>query len=154
ASTAIGMASYTAYAAAAIGTFPQLRLSLSRFSLGQVREVTAFSAYLFLISIAIHVGVSVDNLIIGASAGTSAIAPYNVANRRSEYQRQLCNQFSGLLFPLVVRFDARRDFDALRLTLVDGTRIGLGLVGGVTICLLAFGGQIVQLWMGAGFSES
>ena len=108
-STVISVASYTAYAAAARASFPAMRLSPSRFSRTQVREVTSFSLYLFLISIAIYVGTNVDNLIIGAYLGTSAIAVYTVAIRLAEYQRQLCGQFSGFLFPLVVRFEASRD---------------------------------------------
>ena len=119
--------------------FPAMRLSPRRFSSQQVREVTAFSLYLFLISIAIHVGTNIDNLIIGAYLGTTAIAVYTVAVRLAEYQRQLCGQFSGFLFPLVVRFDASRDDEALHATLLDGSRIALGLVGGVTLCLIAFG---------------
>lgn len=153
-STLIGVASYAAYAAAARATFPGMRLSPSRFSTAQVREVTAFSLYLFLISIAIHVGTNVDNLIIGAYLGTSAIAVYTVAIRLAEYQRQLCGQFSGFLFPLVVRFDASRDVEALHATLLDGSRIAVGLVAGVTLCLVAFGDQIVAMWMGPGFAGS
>jgi O-antigen/teichoic acid export membrane protein len=154
ASSGLGVASYGAYALAARRAFPRLRLSPSRFSGRQVREVTAFSLYLFLISIAIHVAVNVDNMIIGAYLGTSAIAVYTVAVRLSEYQRQLCGQFTGLLFPLVVRFEANRDDASLRTTLLDGTRIAFGLVVGVTICLVAFGGPVVTLWMGPGFGDS
>ena len=154
ATTGIGLASYVAYAIAARATFPGMRLSPSRFSTQQVREVTAFSLYLFLISIAIHVAINVDNVIIGAKLGTASIAVYAVAVRLADYQRQLCGQFSGFLFPLVVRFDASQNADALRATLLDGTRIALGLVTGVTLCLLAFGRQIVALWMGPGFAES
>jgi O-antigen/teichoic acid export membrane protein len=153
-STLIGVASYVAYAGAARATFPGMRLSPSRFSRRQVREVTAFSLYLFLISIAIHVGLNIDNVIIGAYLGTSAIAVYTVAVRLSDYQRQLCGQFCGLLFPLVVRFEAGRDVVALRTTLLDGSRIALGLVGGVTLCLVAFARPIVDRWMGGGFGES
>jgi O-antigen/teichoic acid export membrane protein len=42
----------------------------------------------------------------------------------------------------------------LRAILLDGTRLALGLVGGVTICLIAFGDRLVDLWMGGGFSDS
>jgi O-antigen/teichoic acid export membrane protein len=153
-STVIGVVSYTAYAAAARATFPAMRLSAALFSRRQVREVTAFSLYLFLISIAIYVGTNIDNLIIGAYLGTSAIAVYTVAIRLAEYQRQLCGQFSGFLFPLVVRFDASRDVEALQATLLDGSRIAIGLVAGVTLCLVGFGDQIVALWMGPGFGDS
>ena len=152
--TAIGIVGYVAYAAAARATFPAMRFSVWRFSLQQVREVTSFSFYLFLISIAIHIGTSVDNLIIGAYLGTSAIAVYTVALRLTEYQRQLCGQFSGFLFPLVVRFDADRDIHSQRATLIDGTRIALGLACGVALGLVGFGRDVIALWMGPGFSGS
>jgi O-antigen/teichoic acid export membrane protein len=154
ATTLLGIAGYAAYAAAALATFPAMRLSPRRFSRTQVREVTSFSFYLFVISIAIHVGTNVDNLIVGAYLGTSAIAVYTVALRLMEYQRQLCGQFSGFLFPLVVRFDASEDREAMRATLVDGTRLALGLVTAVTIGLLAFGNDLIRLWMGPGFEQA
>ena len=153
-STAISASSYAAYIAAAKQTFPRMRMSVRHFSTSQAREVTAFSLYLFLISIAAHVGLNVDNLIIGAYLGTSAIAVYTVASRLADYQRQLCGQFSGLLFPVVVRFDASRDAAALKTTLLDGTRISLGLVVGVTVCLVAFGDALIARWMGPGFAGS
>ncbi len=152
--TFIAVASYAAYIAAAVVTFPRMRLSLSRFSLRQAREVTTFSLYLFLISLAIQFGYNVDNVIIAAFAGTSAVAVYAVAFRLADYQRQLCNQFNGLLFPVVVRFSAAGETGALRATLIDGTRIALGLITGVTLCLVAFGDRLVLLWMGAGFAGS
>ena len=152
--TAIGVSSYIAYAAAAVATFPAMRLSPSRFSIQQVREVTAFSVYIFLISIAVHIGTNLDNVIVGAYVGTAAVAVYTVALRLAEYQRQMCGQFSAFLFPLIVRLDASHDTPALRATMVDGTRLALGLVGGVTICLLTLGNPLVHAWMGPDFSES
>jgi O-antigen/teichoic acid export membrane protein len=154
ATTSIGLASYVAYAIAAWRTFPGMRLSVWRFSRRQVREVTAFSAYVFLITIAIQLGYNMDNVVIGALAGTSAVAVYAVAFRLADYQRQLCNQFNGLLFPVVVRFDAGDQQTALRATLIDGTRIALGLIVGVTVCLVAFAAPLVRVWMGPGFDGS
>jgi O-antigen/teichoic acid export membrane protein len=149
--TTVSLASYLAYAAAARHTFPPMRMSPSRFSGRHVREVTSFSLYLFLISIAYHASTSVDNVVIGAYVGTAAIAVYTVAVRLSEYQRQFCGQFTGLLFPLVVRFHENRNAEALRATLLDGTRIALGLVAGVTLGLIVFGRDLIQIWMGTGF---
>jgi O-antigen/teichoic acid export membrane protein len=152
--TLIALSSYIGYVAAAFATFPNLRLSIGRFSVAHAREVTSFSFYLFLITLAIQFGYNVDNLIIAGIAGTSAVAVYAVAFRLADYQRQLCNQFNGLLFPVVVRFSAEDEVDALRATLVDGTRIALGLIAGVTVCLAAFADRVVLLWMGPGFGES
>jgi O-antigen/teichoic acid export membrane protein len=152
--TALALASYLAYALAAFAAFPAMHLSLSQFRGDEVRGVTSFSVYLFLIALAIQFGYNIDNVIIAAFAGTSAVAVYSVAFRLADYQRQLCNQFNGLLFPVVVRFSATEETSALRATLLDGTRIALGLIVGVTICLLSFADRLVALWMGPGFGDS
>jgi O-antigen/teichoic acid export membrane protein len=119
-----------------------------------VRDVTTFSMYLFVIDIAIQIGFNLDNLVIGAALGTSAVAVYAVAMRLADYQRQMCNQFNGLLFPVIVRFGAVGNTDALRATLVDGTRIALTLVVGVTIGVIAFAEPLIGRWMGPGFAGS
>ena len=77
-----------------------------------------------------------------------------VALRLADYQRQLCGQFTGLLFPVLVRFHEREDVAALRVALIDGTRIALALVTGITLCLMAFARPLVELWMGPGFVDS
>jgi O-antigen/teichoic acid export membrane protein len=152
--TAVALASYLGYVLAAFAAFPGMRLSVSQFKAEEVRAVTSFSVYLFLITLAIQFGYNIDNVIIAAFAGTGAVAVYAVAFRLADYQRQLCNQFNGLLFPLVVRFSATDEAAALRATLLDGTRIALGLIVGVTICLISFADRVVALWMGAGFNDS
>jgi O-antigen/teichoic acid export membrane protein len=107
--------------------------------------------YLFIIDIAIQIGFNLDNVVIGAALGTSAVAVYAVTLRLADYQRQLCNQFNGLLFPIVVRLRAAGSEDALRAMLVEGTRIALVLVAGVTIGLVGFGRPLLLRWMGPGF---
>jgi O-antigen/teichoic acid export membrane protein len=150
----IAIASYIAYAAAARATFPALHLTPRWFDWRQVREVTSFSLYLFLITIAIQVGLNVDALVIGAFMGTSAVAVYMVAMKIGQYLWQLCGQASSLMFPVMVRFHADRNEAALRTTLVEGTRLAVALVMGLTICLLLYGPAIIDLWMGPGFEAS
>ena len=93
-------------------------------------------------------------MIIGAYPGTTSVALYTVALRLADYQRQLCGQFTGLLFPVLVRFHEREEVEALRMTLIDGTRISLGMVTGITLCLIAFARPLVESWMGPGFRSS
>jgi O-antigen/teichoic acid export membrane protein len=154
ATTLISLASYIGYAAAARATFPSLHLSPRRFSRAHVREVTAFSLYLFLITIAIQLGTNIDSLVIGAYLGTSAVAVYTVAMRLAQYQWQLCGQASSLLFPVIVRMHANGDRAALRTTLLEGTRLALALVGGLTVCMIAFGPSLISAWMGPGFEPA
>ncbi len=154
ATVAVSLLSYIAYAAVAHHVFPQMRLSPRRFSRVRLREVTAFSLYLFIIAISAQIGFNLDNVVIGGFLGTAAVAVYSVASRLADYQRQMCSQFNGLLFPVVVDFEARGDAPALRAMLLDGTRLAVGLIAAVTIPMLAFARPLVLRWMGPGFGES
>jgi O-antigen/teichoic acid export membrane protein len=151
ATTAVGLGSYGAYAWTARVAFPDLRLRVSSFSRALVRDVTTFSVYLFVIDIAVQIGFNLDNIVIGAALGTSAVAVYAVTLRLADYQRQLCNQFNSFLFPLAVRFGADGRAEALESMLVNGTRVALLMVTGVTICVIGFGRPLIVRWMGPAF---
>jgi O-antigen/teichoic acid export membrane protein len=150
--TAVGLASYAGYAWTARRAFPELRIHPSSFSRALVRDVTSFSIYLFIIDIAVQIGFNLDNVVVGAALGTSAVAVYAVTLRLADYQRQLCNQFNGFLFPIAVRFGAGGNVDALESMLIEGTRLALLLVTGVTICVIGFGEPLLATWMGPGFA--
>jgi O-antigen/teichoic acid export membrane protein len=149
--TAVGLASYAGYAWSARRAFPELRIRPSLFNRALVRDVTTFSIYLFIIDIAVQIGFNLDTVVIGAALGTSAVAVYAVTLRLADYQRQLCNQFNGFLFPIAVRFGAGGRADALESMLIEGTRIALFMVTGVTICVIGFAGPLIARWMGPGF---
>jgi O-antigen/teichoic acid export membrane protein len=149
--TAVGLCSYGAYMWTARRAFPELKIRLASFDRSLIRDVTTFSLYLFMIDVAVQIGFNLDNVVIGAALGTSAVAVYAVALRLADYQRQLACQFNGLLFPIAVRLGAGGAEAALESMLVEGTRIALVLVTGVTVCVVGFADPLLTRWMGAGF---
>jgi O-antigen/teichoic acid export membrane protein len=149
--TTVGLASYAGYAWTARRAFPELRIRPALFSRSLVREVTAFSVYMFIIDVAVQIGFNLDNIVIGAALGTSVVAVYAVALRIADYQRQLSNQFNGLLFPVAVRFGAGGRVAELESLLIEGTRVALIMVIGVTICVIGLGGPLIAVWMGPAF---
>ena len=156
-STAISLCSYVAYAWTAKRAFPELRLRPAAFSPSLIRQVTAFSMYVFILDIAIQISVNIDNIVIGAVLGTAAVAVFAVAVRLSDFQRQVSNQFNGMMFPIVVRYSAAGDseaLDRLRNMMIEGTRVALTLVFGITVCLMTFAAPLVSRWMGPGFEGS
>jgi O-antigen/teichoic acid export membrane protein len=154
ASTAVALLSYVAYAWTAKRAFPELRLHVSAFSTSLVRDVTAFSLYVFIIDIALQIAFNLDNVIVGAALGTSAVAIYAVTLRLADYQRQVSSQFNSLMFPVVVRYGAANDPEALRRMLIEGTRLALTLICGVTVCLMGFAAPLISRWMGPGFDAA
>jgi len=154
ATTAINIVGYAGYAWTAYRVMPELKIRLSAFSAARWRDVTSFSLYLFVINIAAQISFNVDNVVVGAFLGPAAVAVYTVSLRVAEYQRRLCDQFSGMLFPVVMAFGADGDRAALRRTLVDGNRIALALVAGASVCLVGFSGPLIRGWMGPAFAGS
>jgi O-antigen/teichoic acid export membrane protein len=152
--TAVNVLAYVAYGLTARRLFPALRITWRSFSQSRWRDVTAFSVYLFVIDVAVEVVFNVDNLVIGAVMGTSAVAIYAVALRLSQYQRRLCDQFSGMLFPVAVSFKAQGNLRAIQTTMIEGARMGSLLIVGATICLVGFAEPLVRSWMGSGFEAS
>jgi O-antigen/teichoic acid export membrane protein len=105
-----------------------------------------------VIQLASQVSFNMDNVVIGASLGPALVAVYTVALRLAEYQRRLCDQFSGMLFPVVMGFG--NDVDALRRALVEGNRVGATLVTGASVVLIGFSGPLIRHWMGPSFAGS
>ena len=153
-SVTVDLLTYIGYAWTAKRAFPPLRLRLSSFRPSLVREVTAFSLYVFVISIAAQIGFNLDNIVVGAALGTSVVAVYAVTLRLAEAQRNLSNQFNTLMFPVVVRYGAMNNPRALRRMLIEGTRLSLTLVCGLTVCLIGFGRPLIARWMGPGFEAA
>ena len=152
--TAINMAGYGGYAWTAYRVMPELRIRVSSFSPSHWRDVTSFSLYLFVINLAGQISFNLDNVVIAAFMGPAAVAVYVVALRLAEYQRRLCDQFSGMLFPVAMAFGSDGNRAALRRTLIDGNRIAMTLVGGASVCLIGFSGPLILHWMGPAFAGS
>jgi len=152
--TAVNLAGYAGYAWNAYRVMPDLRIRPSHFSVARWREVTSFSLYLFVINVAAQISFNIDNIVIGAFLGPAAVAIYTVALRLAEYQRRLCDQFSGMLFPVAMAFGADRNRTALRRTLVEGNRVGMTLVAGAAVVLIGFSQPLIVRWMGPAFAGS
>lgn len=154
ATTLVNVLGYGGYAWTARRVCPELRIRARYFSRTHWREVTTFSVFLFVIQIASQISFNIDNIVIGAVMGTAAVAVYTVALRLAEYQRRLCDQFSGMLFSVAIGFGAEGNIAALRQTLVEGTRVAVTLVVGASVCLIGFSGPLIHHWMGAEFDGS
>jgi O-antigen/teichoic acid export membrane protein len=152
--TAVNLAGYVGYVWTARHVFPGLRIRVGDFSRARWREVTTFSVYLFVIQLAAQISFNIDNIVVGAFLGTASVAVYTVALRLAEYQRRLCDQFSGMLYPVVLRFGADGDIAALRGALIEGTRLAVTMVVGASVCLIGFSGPLIVRWMGAAFAGS
>jgi O-antigen/teichoic acid export membrane protein len=152
ATTGIALLGYFVYGHTAYRVCPTLKIRpWGGFRRERLRELATFGIYVFIINVAVQIGFNLDHLVIGAWLGTSAVAVYAVSFRLADYQRQLCNQFNGLLFPVLVRFGAAGNSASLRETVIESTRLAFALVAGVTTTMLLLGDSLIATWVGSGF---
>jgi len=154
ATTAVRILSYFGYRLNAYRVFPSLHVSTRHVRLSRLKELTGFSAYMFLIDMANKLNYATDTLVIGVFMSTAAVALWAVAQRLIELTQRLTDQLNGALFPVVVDSATLGNHDRLKVVLMQGTRLSLAMVLPIATCLALLAEPLVLLWVGPQFSAS
>lgn len=142
------------YAFYAIKTL-NMRFSFSNFNWQAMREMSAFSAYIFLNMITDQVNWNVDKLVLGHYHGTVSVAIYGLAAQLNQYFISLSYSISSVFIPRVHQIIAR-PHEGRELTLVF-TKIGrlqFMLLSMVAIGIVFFGKPFIEQWAGIGYLDS
>ncbi len=133
---------------------PDLRFGWRGAQRSLVRKVVSFGSPLFVMQVAGRLQNKTDEIVIGAILPVSAIAPYAVARRLSEWASLLTEQFVKVLLPLASELGASTDWVRLRALYLTSTRLTLAiyLPLGCTIAILAQ--PILTAWVGPAFAGS
>ena len=152
--TGIRIAALFAYRVNAYRVFPQLSIRWSHVRRVRLREVTAFSVFLFIIDIAQKINYTADTIVVGAFLGTAAVAVWAVADRLIHAVKTLSKAISHFLFPLLVEGAARQSAERLQLLLIHGTRLSLAMVVPMALILALVADSVVAAWVGPRFESS
>jgi O-antigen/teichoic acid export membrane protein len=152
--TLVRCLSYVGYRMTAHRVFPALRISPRFFRLERLREITRFSAYMFVIDLANKLNYASDTIVIGAVLNTTAVAVWTVAQRMSDIIQRLTDQLNSVLFPVIVDSATHGNEDRLRRVLLQGTRLSLAMVLPLAIGLALLAQPLVLLWVGPTFLSS
>lgn len=135
----------------------KLRIAFSfqnlRFSL--LREMWAFTFFIFLNQIIDQINWSVDKFLLGRMRGTAAVAVYGIGSQIHSLYMQMSTAISAVFIPKVNRIVAQSDNNA------ELTRL-MAKVGRVQALILAlivtgfafFGRPFLRLWAGSGYEEA
>jgi O-antigen/teichoic acid export membrane protein len=154
ATTAVRVAALFVYRLNAARVFPGLALDWRLFRRQRLREVTAFSVFMFALDAAYKVNYSSDVMVIGAMLGAPAVALWAPAQRLTEVTLRLSNQLSEALFPVVVDCDAGQRGVRLRKVFVEGTRLSLATVLPVAGGLVLLAHPLLMAWIGPRFTTT
>jgi O-antigen/teichoic acid export membrane protein len=148
ATTCVRIVAYFVYRNNAYRIFPELAIRLSLFRRSRLREVTTFSVYSSVIDWANKLNYQLDQLVIGAFLGSSAVAVWAPAERIITGTQRLTNQLNGVLFPVIVDSDASQQKQRLQQILLQGTRLSLAMVVPIAAALILLADPLVHAWLG------
>lgn len=128
--------------------FPELDLSLRRFSRAHLREFIGYGVPSFLTEVADKLRFYVDTVVVGAMLSVSAVTVYNIAVRLVHYYIQLIMGGVGYLLPVFTAQIGTGDMAALRRNFLFGTKISVALSALVGGGLIGVGGPVIAVWIG------
>jgi O-antigen/teichoic acid export membrane protein len=148
ATTCVRVIAYFVYRTNAYRIFPELQIRWSLFRRSRLSEVTGFSIYSSIIDWANKLNYQLDELVIGALMGSSAVAVWAPAERIITGTQRLTNQLNGVLFPVIVDSDASQQKVRLQQILLQGTRLSLVMVVPISAALILLADPLIHAWLG------
>lgn len=132
-----------------------MKFDFRKFEWRFLKELFAFSFWIFLTQIIDQINWSVDKFILGVFSGTVTVAVYGVASQINTMYINFSTAISGVFIPRVNCIVAK-DNDNRELTDLF-TRVGriqFIILALVISGLIIFGKYFIQIWAGDGYGEA
>jgi O-antigen/teichoic acid export membrane protein len=133
---------------------PDLRFGWKGAQRSLVRQVVSFGSPIFVMQVAGRMQNKTDEIVIGAVLPVSAIAPYSVARRLSEWASLLTEQFVKVLLPLASELQVDTDWSRLRSLYLVGTRLTLAIFLPIGCAITLLAEPLLTAWVGPAFAAS
>ena len=132
-----------------------MRFSFRGFQFSLLTEIFTFSGFLFLNSITDQITFSTDNIILGATLGTSAVAVYTVGSNFKNYFQQFSSAISGVFAPKINMLVAQKQgISALDDVFIRVGRIQFYMIALIIIGYISIGQDFVRLWAGNDYGDA
>ena len=84
-----------------------MKFSFRNFELGQLKEISIFSSYLFISEIVNQINWSVGKVVLGITAGTAAVAVFSLGAQLNTYYMSFSTSISTVFLPRINAIVAR-----------------------------------------------
>ncbi len=133
----------------------RMQICFRGFRLSLLKEMWAFTFFIFLNQIIDQLNWSVDKFLLGRMVGTVAVAVYGVASTINLMFRHFATAVSGVFTPKVNAMVAQKDGDsALTGLFVRVGRIQFFVLALILIGFVSLGRPFIRLWGGMEYDES
>lgn len=134
--------------------YPDLKILLKKPSGEILRKLWSYSAYVFLLMVAMQLVYQTDNLVVGAFVSASAVTFYSIGNSLCRYTQQLVAAMTTTFTSAASTFDAAGDTSRLRALYYNGTRATMAFSLPILITLITRGDNFIGVWMGPQYSRT
>ena len=131
-----------------------VKVVFGRFRFGFFKEVAAYSFWILLNVLMDRVYWSTGQFVLGAVAGTTAVAVFSVAVRLEQMYMSFSTAISSVFLPKVTSMVARGEGDkAISDLFIRTGRIQYCVLAFVLTGFIVFGRQFIALWAGPDYDE-
>ena len=132
----------------------ELTLSPSLVRIAVLREITNFSAWVFVINLATQVVYRSSPIIIAAILGVALVTPFALANSLIQYLRRLVDPILAVLLPAYAELSAVDDTERVRRLFVGGSRAVGAISLPMVLAMVLLGRPFIDLWVGEGYEQT
>lgn len=112
------------------------------------REITSYSSYSFIISVAQKILFYTDSVVIGAFLSVTHVAFYSIPMTLISYLEKIIYAAVSVCTPMVSANEARGDSQNNKAIYVLGTKLSLIISMPILFVLFTKGDSFIRLWMG------
>ena len=132
-----------------------VKISFKNLDFGILKEIFNYSVYVFLNVVVDKVNWSVDQVILGATSGTAAVAVYSIGAKINHLFNTLSTALSGVTLPKIAKMEESK----LPIKKFDEVFIKTGRVQFLILALvlsgfIIFGKNFMYFWAGNGYENS
>ena len=134
----------------------KIRLKFGKLDFSILKEIMAYSIWVFLNSIMDKINWALDQFILGVLAGTVAVAVYSVAGNLNQMYMNFSTAISGVLLPRVTEMEERKATEKeFTDVFIKTGRIQYIVMALIMSGFILFGREFINLlWVGSDYDES
>lgn len=130
-----------------------IRIHLYRWNKSLFFGSFLYTLLMFIQSVAVQFNSNLDNIVIGAYIGPSAVAVYSIGLQLYNMYEQFAVAFSDLMLPTVSKQVASNEsLRRLEDTVIKIGRLEFAALGGALCGYIVIGKEFIRLWLGDGYS--
>lgn len=133
----------------------KIKVKFGEMDKALLKEIFAYSFFIFLAVIVDKVNWSVDQFILGSVAGTVAVSLYAVASQFNNIYLSFSTAINGVLLPKISKMVVRNESDEeITNMFIKTGRLQYLIIGLIITGFVLFGKQFIYLWAGPEYNIS